>query len=57
MEIRLLDVISVFMVLFAVIDITGSIPYILELKRKSGKLKPAKPRLLPIPYSVVFVCR
>jgi len=39
MQIRLLDVFSVFMILFAVIDITGAIPFILELKRKSGEIE------------------
>jgi multiple antibiotic resistance protein len=36
MNVRVIDIFSVFMVLFAVIDITGSIPYILDIKRKSG---------------------
>ena len=39
MPIKILDIFSVFMVLFAVIDITGAIPYILELKRKSGRYR------------------
>jgi len=39
MQVRWLDVLSVFMILFAVIDITGAIPYILELKRRSGQIQ------------------
>lgn len=42
MDIRLVDVVSVFMVLFAVIDITGSIPYILDFKKKTGEIQPLK---------------
>jgi len=45
MDITIIDVVSVFMVLFAVIDITGSIPYILELKKKSGEIQAGKATL------------
>ena len=38
MHLNWVEVVSVFMVLFAVIDITGSIPYILEFKRKTGNI-------------------
>jgi len=40
--INFVDVFSSFMVLFAVIDITGSIPIIIELKQKHGKIEAAK---------------
>ncbi len=36
MEFQWVHVLSVFMVLFAVIDITGSIPIIISIKQKSG---------------------
>jgi multiple antibiotic resistance protein len=55
MEIRILDVFSVFMVLFAVIDITGSIPYILELKRKSGEIESAKATLVAYAILLLFL--
>ncbi len=55
MEIRILDVFSVFMVLFAVIDITGSIPYILELKRKSGEIEAAKATLVAYAILLLFL--
>lgn len=39
---NLMDIFSAFMVLFAVIDITGSIPIILDLKKKHGKIEANK---------------
>lgn len=38
MEFNFIDIITVFMVLFAVIDITGSIPIILEFKKTTGNI-------------------
>lgn len=55
MSIKILDVLSVFMVLFAVIDITGSIPYILELKRKSGDIAAGKATLVAYFILLVFL--
>ncbi|MFO7371308.1 MAG: MarC family protein [Bacteroidales bacterium] len=55
MEIRILDVLSVFMVLFAVIDITGSIPYILELKRRSGEIEAGKATLVAYAILLLFL--
>ncbi len=55
MHIRILDVISVFMVLFAVIDITGAIPFILELKRKSGEIDAAKATLVAYGILLLFL--
>jgi len=37
MEFQWVHVLSAFMVLFAVIDITGSIPIIIDIKQKAGK--------------------
>ena len=39
------EIFSVFMVLFAVIDITGSIPIIINLKEKYGKVEAGKASL------------
>ena len=55
MHVRIIDVISVFMVLFAVIDITGAIPFILELKRKSGEIDAAKATLVAYAILLLFL--
>ena len=55
MRVRVIDVISVFMVLFAVIDITGAIPFILELKRKSGEIEAAKATLVAYVILLLFL--
>jgi multiple antibiotic resistance protein len=55
MHIRLLDLLSVFMVLFAVIDITGSIPFILEIKRKSNKIEAGKATLVAYTMLLLFL--
>jgi multiple antibiotic resistance protein len=55
MQFRALDIISVFMVLFAVIDITGAVPYILELKRKSGEIEAGKATLVAYLILVLFL--
>jgi multiple antibiotic resistance protein len=55
MRVRLLDVFSVFMVLFAVIDITGAIPFILELKRKSGEIEAARATLVAYGILLLFL--
>jgi multiple antibiotic resistance protein len=55
MSVRIIDVISVFMVLFAVIDITGAIPFILELKRKSGEIQAGKATLVAYVILLLFL--
>ncbi|MBR7157942.1 MAG: MarC family protein [Bacteroidales bacterium] len=40
MEFSVKEIVSAFMVLFAIIDITGSIPIIIDIKSKGGKVKP-----------------
>ncbi len=45
-EFNLMDIFSTFMVLFAVIDITGSIPIIIDLKSKYGKIEAYKATLV-----------
>lgn len=55
MQVRLIDVFSVFMVLFAVIDITGAIPFILELKRKSGEIEAARATLVAYGILLLFL--
>jgi multiple antibiotic resistance protein len=55
MEIRIIDIFTVFMVLFAVIDITGSIPYILEIKRRSGEIESGKATLVAYGILLLFL--
>ncbi len=55
MQVKILDIVSVFMVLFAVIDITGAIPYILELKRKSGDIDAGKATLVAYIILLLFL--
>ena len=42
MNINFVEILATFMVLFAIIDILGSIPIILDIKNKSGIIKPAR---------------
>ncbi len=55
MEFRFIDIVTVFMVLFAVIDITGGIPYILELKRRSGTIDAGKATLVAYGILLLFL--
>lgn len=49
------EIISAFMVLFAIIDITGSIPVILGLKEKGNKIQAWKAALYSLVIFVVFL--
>ncbi len=42
MQINSVEILATFMVLFAIIDILGSIPIILDIKRKTGIIRPAR---------------
>ncbi|HBS86239.1 MAG: hypothetical protein A2W91_09290 [Bacteroidetes bacterium GWF2_38_335] len=56
--IKLLDfveIISAFMVLFAIIDITGSIPVILSIKAKTGDIKAGKASLVAFGILLAFL--
>ncbi|NJO92377.1 MAG: MarC family protein [Chloroflexia bacterium] len=55
MQLNFLDIVSVFMVLFAVIDITGSIPIIIDLKEKGGKIEAGKATLVAFLIMLVFL--
>lgn len=55
MDFNLLDIVSSFMVLFAVIDITGSIPIIIDLKEKGGKIEAAKATMVAFLIMLVFL--
>ena len=57
MEFSLTEIISAAMILFAVIDIVGSIPIILDIKKRAGKVHPEKATLvaLVIMFAFLFV--
>lgn len=54
MTISLVDIISVFMVMFAVIDIFGSIPIILTIKNKGGHIKAGQATLVALGLFIAF---
>ena len=57
MGFNLTEIISATMILFAVIDIVGSIPIILDIKKRAGKVHPEKATLvaLVIMFAFLFV--
>ena len=48
------EIFSAFMVLFAIIDITGSIPIIIDLKKKTGTIEYAKATIVAYVIMLVF---
>ena len=55
MEFNLLDIFSAFMVLFAVIDIIGSVPIIIDLKKKHGEIDAFKVSLVAFLTLIAFL--
>ena len=55
MHLNFLDIIASFMVLFAIIDIPGSIPIILDIKAKSGNIHPLKATLVSLAIVLSFL--
>lgn len=55
MNFNLVDILSSFMVLFAVIDITGSLPIIIDLKNKQGKIESEKATLAAFGIMILFL--
>ncbi len=51
----ILEVLAAFMVLFAIIDIPGSIPVIIDIKAKSGKVKPMEVTLVSFLILLAFL--
>jgi len=49
------EIAAAFMILFAVIDIVGSIPIIVEIKRKSGEIHPLKTTLVSFFLMIAFL--
>lgn len=54
MNLNFLEIITASMVLFAVIDIIGSIPIILDLQKKGGKIEALKATLVALIVLIVF---
>ncbi len=55
MTLDIVEIFSAFMVLFAVIDITGAIPIILSLKAKGTIIEPAKASLVAFGIMLLFL--
>jgi multiple antibiotic resistance protein len=55
MHFNLIEILAAFMVLFAIIDIPGSIPIIIDIKSKSGSIKSAKVTLVSFLILLAFL--
>lgn len=55
MKFNLIEILAAFMVLFAIIDIPGSIPIIIDLKAKSGRIKSFKVTLVSFLILLAFL--
>lgn len=55
MEIRLIEIASAFIVLFAVIDILGSIPIIIDIRKKGGIINSAEASLVAYGVLIAFL--
>ncbi len=55
MGINFTEILTAFMVLFAVIDITGSVPVIIDLRSKSKKIQAGKAALISFALMLVFL--
>jgi len=55
MKVMLVNIFTITMVLFAVIDITGSIPIIIQLKKKTGDVAPLKTTIIAFVLMLMFL--
>jgi multiple antibiotic resistance protein len=55
MKFDIIEILKVTMVLFAVIDIIGSIPIIISLKQRVGNIQSAKASLVSLIIMVLFL--
>ena len=55
MHINLVEILAAFMVLFAIIDIPGSIPVIIDIKSKASDVKPIKVTLASFIILLLFL--
>jgi multiple antibiotic resistance protein len=55
MELNLKAIITVSMILFAVIDIIGSIPVIMQIRQRTGSIHPEKATLISLLIMLMFL--
>lgn len=55
MHFNFMEVLAAFMVLFAIIDILGSIPIILDIKSKTGSIFPGKTAVIAFGIMLLFL--
>jgi len=55
MHLNLTEILAAFMVLFAIIDILGSIPIILDIKTKTGAIEPLKTTIAAFAIMLLFL--
>jgi len=55
MHLNIMEILAAFMVLFAIIDILGSIPIILDIKSKTGAIYPGKTALVAFGIMLLFL--
>ncbi|MBW6501210.1 MAG: MarC family protein [Bacteroidales bacterium] len=55
MHFDIIEIVAAFMVLFAIIDIPGSIPIILDIKSKTGGVEPVKVTLVALSIFLAFL--
>lgn len=55
LEFNIQETISAFVVLFAMIDITGLTPIVMDLKEKSGPIKPGKVAIISLVAMLAFL--
>jgi multiple antibiotic resistance protein len=54
-QLNIMEILAAFMVLFAIIDILGSIPIILDIKSKTGSIFPGKTTLVAYVIMLLFL--
>jgi multiple antibiotic resistance protein len=55
MHLNLTEILATFMVLFAIIDILGSIPIILDIKSKAGAIRPLQTTIVAYAIMLLFL--
>ncbi len=55
MDLNFMEILAAFMVLFAVIDIFGSIPIIIDIKTKTGEIQAGKASLVAFSIMLLFL--
>ncbi|MCK5815404.1 MAG: MarC family protein [Flavobacteriaceae bacterium] len=55
MNLNFKEILAAFMVLFAVIDVIGNIPVIIDLRKKAGKIEPGKAAIISGLIMILFL--